>query len=63
MKPEKKLSLETWSRMTAIGDLLMERYIEQKDALEAGDRVHAIALQFEIRELVREKERIAKSVA
>ena len=63
MKPEKKLSLETWSRMTAIGDLLMERYIEQKEALEAGDRVHAIALQFEIRELVREKERIAKSVA
>ena len=63
MKPEKKLSLETWSRMTAIGDLLMERYIEQTEALEAGDRVHAIALQFEIRELVREKERIAKSVA
>jgi len=63
MKPEKKLSLETWSRMTAIGDLLMERYIEQKEALEAGDRVHAIALQFEIRELVREKEKIAKSAA
>jgi len=45
----------------AIGDMLIERYIEQKEALEAGDRAHAIALQFEIKELMREKEKVAKS--
>ena len=47
--------------MTAIGDLLIERYVEQKEALEAGNRAHAIELQFEIRELMREKERITGS--
>ncbi|MBV8453585.1 MAG: hypothetical protein JOZ29_15135 [Deltaproteobacteria bacterium] len=41
--------------------MLIERYIEQKEALEAGDRAHAIALQFEIKELMREKEKVAKS--
>jgi plasmid maintenance system antidote protein VapI len=48
-------------RIIAIGDLLIERYLEQKEALAAGDRAQAIALQFEIKELVREKEAITKS--
>jgi hypothetical protein len=60
MKHEKALSLDKRARITAIGDLLLERYIEQKEALEAGDRAHAIELQFEIKELMREKEKITE---
>jgi molybdenum-dependent DNA-binding transcriptional regulator ModE len=62
MKQQKELSLERRTRITAIGDMLIERYVEQKEALEAGDRAHAIALQFEIKELQHEKEKVAKSV-
>jgi hypothetical protein len=36
-------------------------HVEQKEALAAGDRGHAIALEFEIKELVREKKKVAKS--
>jgi hypothetical protein len=63
MKQEKVLSFEKRARMTAIGDLLLERYVEQKEALEGGDRAHAIELQFEIKELMREKEKIAEAAA
>jgi hypothetical protein len=51
---------EEQDRVTAIGDLLVERYIEQREALEAGDRAHAIELQFEIKELMREKQKIKR---
>jgi hypothetical protein len=61
MKLDKELSLERRSRMTSLDDMLIERYVEQQEALEAGDRAHAIELQFEIKELVREKEKIAKA--
>jgi hypothetical protein len=61
MEQQRKPSTEKRARMTAIGDLLIERYVEQKEALEAGNRAHAIELQFEIRELMREKERITGS--
>jgi hypothetical protein len=61
MKQVKDALLEKRTRITAIADLLIERYLEQKEALAAGDRTHAIALQFEIKELVHEKEKIAKS--
>jgi hypothetical protein len=61
MKQDKDASLEKRTRIIAIADLLIERYLEQKEALAAGDRAQAIALQFEIKELVREKEAIAKS--
>jgi hypothetical protein len=60
MKQERELSLGRLT-MTAIGDMLIERYVEQKEALASGDRAHAIALEFEIKELVREKSRVAKS--
>jgi hypothetical protein len=60
MKQEMELSSDRL-RMTVIGDMLIERYVEQKEALAAGDRAHAIALEFEIKELVREKKRVAKS--
>jgi hypothetical protein len=57
--PEER-ALEERTRMTAIADLLIARYIEQREALEAGDRAHAIELQFEIKELMREKQKIRR---
>ena len=60
MKQDEDASLEKRTRITAIADLLIERYHEQKEALAGGDRAHAIALQFEIKELAREKEAITK---
>ena len=58
MKEGKEFTREERARIIAIGDLLLERYVEQREALEAGDRAHAIALQFEIKELMREKQNI-----
>jgi hypothetical protein len=49
---------EEWDRITDIQDLLIERYVEQKEALRDGDRCRAIELEFEIKELRREKEKI-----
>jgi hypothetical protein len=56
-----ELSSDRLTKITAIGDMLIERYVEQKEALASGDRAYAIALEFEINELVREKNRVAKS--
>jgi hypothetical protein len=61
MKREMELSSDRLTKIIAIGDMLIERYVEQKEALAAGDRGHAIALEFEIKELVREKKKVAKS--
>jgi hypothetical protein len=46
------------SKFTELGDLLIDRYVEQQEAIQAGNRCRAIALEFEIKELRREKERI-----
>jgi hypothetical protein len=56
-----ELSSDRMTKIIAIGDMLMERYVEQKEALAAGDRAHAIALEFEIKELVREKKKVTQS--
>ena len=56
-----ELSSDRMTKIIAIGDMLIERYVEQKEALAAGDRAHAIALEFEIKELVREKKKITQS--
>ena len=61
MRQEMELSSDRLTKIIAIGDMLIERYVEQKEALAASDRAHAIALEFEIKELVREKKRVAKS--
>ncbi len=58
MKQATDLTLEMRAKMAVIRDLLTERYVEQKEALESGDRAHAIELQFEIKELLRDEERI-----
>jgi hypothetical protein len=60
MKQGKEFTPEERAKITAIGDLLIERYIEQREALESGDRAHAIELQFEIKELMREKHKIRR---
>ena len=56
-----ELSSDRMTKIIAIGDMLIERYVDQKEALAAGDRAHAIALEFEIKELVREKKKITQS--
>jgi hypothetical protein len=57
------LTPEERARITEIQDFLLERYVEQKEALERGDdsRVKEIAL--EIKGLQREKEEIKEWAA
>jgi hypothetical protein len=45
------LSPEERDRITDIQDLLIERYVEQKEALEEGKKVHAIEIGHDIEEL------------
>ena len=58
MNQNKDRAQQEWDRITDIQDLLIERYVEQKEAIREGDRCRAIALEFEIKELRREKEKI-----
>jgi hypothetical protein len=46
------------ARITEIQDLLIERYVEQKEALEEGKKARAIEIGFEIKELRREMETV-----
>jgi hypothetical protein len=41
-----------------IEDCLIELYVAQKEAIQDGDRCRAIELEFEIRELRRDRDRI-----
>ena len=58
MKQDRCLTVEERARMTDIQDSLIERYVEQKEASQEGNRCRAIALEFEIKELLREKDKI-----
>ena len=51
------------ARITAIQDLLIDRYVEQKEAIQEGNRCRAIQLEFEIKELLREKKKIKEWAA
>jgi hypothetical protein len=55
MEPNKHLIPEERARITKIQDLLIERYVEQKEALDEGNRCRALELEFEIKELLHEK--------
>ena len=46
------------ARMTDIQDSLIDRYVEQKEALDNGLKTHAIEIEFEIKVLQREMEKI-----
>jgi DNA-directed RNA polymerase subunit E'/Rpb7 len=52
------LTPEERARITEIQDLLIERFVEQKTALEKGDNVRAKAIGQEIKALQREKQEI-----
>ena len=58
MKEYDGLTLEERARLTDIQDLLIARYVEQKEALEEGKRPRAREIDFEIKELRHEMETI-----
>ena len=63
MERNKHRMPEERARIIAIQDLLIDRYVEQKEALEEGKRCRAIELEFEIKELLHEKEKIKRWAA
>lgn len=63
MKQNRHLIPEERTRITEIQDLLIDRYVEQKEAIEEGKRCRAIELGFEIKELQHEKEKIKRWAA
>ena len=52
------LSPEERARITDIQDLLIERYVEHKEALEEGKQARAREIELEIKELKHEMETI-----
>jgi len=58
METDPYLTVEERARITEIQDSLIERYVEQKEAIDEGNRRRAIALEFEIKELLCEKKKI-----
>jgi hypothetical protein len=52
------LTTEERARLTELQDLLIDRYVEQNEALEEGKKARAMAIEFEIKELKREMEEI-----
>ena len=52
------LTPEERARITEIQDFLIERYVEQKEALDRGDDSRAKKIALEIKGLQREKEEI-----
>ena len=58
MGQDKHLMLEEQNRVTDIQDLLIDRYVEQKEAICQGNRCRAIELEFESKELLHEKAKI-----
>ena len=61
MKQDGCLTVEERARITEIQDSLIERYVEQKEAIREGNRCRTKELEFEIRELLREKDKINHS--
>jgi hypothetical protein len=60
MTQDRNLALEDRTRLTEIQDLLFERIIERKEAIERSQDGRAKVLENEIKELKREKENIRK---
>ena len=63
MGPYHGLTSEERARITEIQDFLIDRYVEQKEALERGDDTRAKEIALEIKELQREKEEIKEWAA
>ena len=62
MTQDRNLALEDRTRLTEIQDLLFERIIERKEAIERSQDGRAKVLENEITELKREKENIRKRI-
>jgi hypothetical protein len=58
MKESSVLTPERRSRITEIQDLLIDRYVEQKEALEKGKKARSLEIELEIKELKRELEEV-----
>jgi hypothetical protein len=58
MEKSHLLTPEERARITEIQDLLIDRYVEQKEALENGEKTRAIEIGFEINELKHEIEEV-----
>jgi hypothetical protein len=54
------LAPEERARITEIQDLLIERFVERKEAIGEGQEVRAKELEAEIYELQREKENVTR---
>jgi hypothetical protein len=54
MEKYNPLTPEERARITEIQDLLIDRYVEQKEALEKGEKARSIEIELEIKELKRE---------
>jgi benzoyl-CoA reductase/2-hydroxyglutaryl-CoA dehydratase subunit BcrC/BadD/HgdB len=63
MGPYDGLTPEERARITEIQDFLIDRYVEQKEALDKGDDTRAKEIGREIKELQREKEEIKEWAA
>jgi hypothetical protein len=63
MGPYDGLTPEERARITEIQDFLIDRYVEQEEALERGDDTRAKEIAREIKELQREKEEIKEWAA
>ena len=55
-----RLTPEEHARITEIQDVLIERYVEQKEAMESGSNSRAKDIELEIKKLRREKEEIVE---
>jgi hypothetical protein len=54
---------EERARITEIQDLLIARFVEHREAIEAGQQVRAKELEADINELQREKENVTRWAA
>jgi hypothetical protein len=63
MERNKGLTSEERARITEIQDLLIDRYVERKDALEKRDYMRAKEVESEIKDLLHEKEDIEERMA
>jgi hypothetical protein len=58
MEKNRNSTHQEHDKIANIQNLLVHRYVEQKEAIREGNRCRAIELEFEIRELLREKQQI-----
>jgi len=61
MEQSKHFFPEERTRLTEIQDSLIDRYVEQQEALEEGNRCRAIEIEFEIKELLYEKRKLSSA--